>query len=62
MVHFLVVLPFEVFTPSVVAAGIETWTWVIAERPHMEVVIMCKVLASWFRTVKEGKGVFSASS
>ncbi|KAG1853091.1 hypothetical protein F4604DRAFT_1591651 [Suillus subluteus] len=62
LVHFLVVLPFEVFTPSVVAAGIETWTWVIMERPNMEMVIMCKVLASWFGTVKEGKGVFSASS
>ncbi|KAG1791207.1 26S proteasome subunit RPN7-domain-containing protein [Suillus plorans] len=61
-VQDLQLLPFEVFTPSVVAAGIETWTWVIAERPNMEVVIMCKVLASWFGTVKEGKGVFSASS
>ncbi|KAG1849308.1 hypothetical protein DFJ58DRAFT_795151 [Suillus subalutaceus] len=62
LVHFLVALPFEVFTPSAVAAGIETWTWVIAERPNMEVVIMCEVLTSWFGTVKERKGVFSASS
>src|SRR6267154_2242213 len=40
LVHLLVALPFEVFTPSAVAAGIETWTWVIAERPGMEVAIM----------------------
>ncbi|KAG2100206.1 uncharacterized protein F5147DRAFT_710970 [Suillus discolor] len=62
LVHFLVALPFEVFTPSAVAAGIETWTWVIAERPNMEVAIMCEVLTSWFGTVKDRKGVFSASS
>ncbi|KAG2144576.1 hypothetical protein DEU56DRAFT_790388 [Suillus clintonianus] len=62
LVHFLVALPFEVFTPSAVAVGIETWTWVIAERPNMEVAIMCEVLTSWFGTVKERKGVFSASS
>ncbi|KAG1741975.1 hypothetical protein EDB19DRAFT_1895006 [Suillus lakei] len=62
LIHFLVALPFEVFTPSAVAAGIETWTWVIAERPNMEVVIMCEVLTCWFGTVKERKGVFSASS
>ncbi|KAG0701518.1 hypothetical protein DFH29DRAFT_926376 [Suillus ampliporus] len=62
LVHFLVALPFEVFTPSAIAVGIETWTWVIAERPNMEVAIMCEVLTSWFGTVKERKGVFSASS
>ncbi|KAG1717938.1 uncharacterized protein EDB91DRAFT_1305118 [Suillus paluster] len=62
LIYFLVALPFEVFTPSAIAAGIETWTWVIAERPHMEVAIMCEVLTSWFGTVKERKGVFSASS
>lgn len=62
LVHFLVALPFEVFTPSAIAAGIETWTWIIAERPNIEVAIMCEVLTSWFGTVKEQKGVFSASS
>ncbi|KAG1787205.1 uncharacterized protein HD556DRAFT_1530622 [Suillus plorans] len=49
------------FSPPV-AAGIETWIWVIAKCPNMEVAIMCEVLKSWFGTVKERKGVFSASS
>lgn len=62
LVYYLVALPFEVFTPSAVAAGIETWTWVIADRPNVEVAIMCEVLTAWFGTVKERKGVFSASS
>jgi len=62
LIYYLVALPFEVFTPSAVAAGIETWTWVIAERPNVEVAIMCEVLTAWFGTVKERKGVFSASS
>jgi phosphatidylinositol 4-kinase len=34
----------------------------MAERPNMEVAIMCEVLTSWFGTVKERKGMFSASS
>ncbi len=29
--YYMVALPFEVFTPSAIAAGIETWTWVISE-------------------------------
>ncbi|KIJ69126.1 hypothetical protein HYDPIDRAFT_23983 [Hydnomerulius pinastri MD-312] len=61
LLHYLVTLPFEVFTPSAIAAGIEVWTWVIAEKPDMEVALMCEVLSAWFGTVKERKGVFSQS-
>ncbi|KAI9571413.1 hypothetical protein HD554DRAFT_2187155 [Boletus coccyginus] len=59
LLHYLVILPFEVFTPSAIAAGIEVWTWVIAEKPVVEVVLISEILASWFATVKDRKGVFS---
>jgi phosphatidylinositol 4-kinase len=52
-------LPFEVFTPAAIAAGIEVWTWVIAEKPVVEVALMCEVLSAWFGTVRDRKGVFS---
>ncbi|KAI6131993.1 hypothetical protein EDD16DRAFT_1821529 [Pisolithus croceorrhizus] len=61
LLHRLVTLPFEVFTPTAIATGIEVWTWVIAEKPAMEVALMSEVLSAWFRTVRERKGVFSQS-
>ncbi|KAG8217643.1 hypothetical protein J3R82DRAFT_5796 [Butyriboletus roseoflavus] len=59
LLHYLVTLPFEVFTPSAIAAGIEVWTWVIAEKPVAEVVLISEILAAWFATVSDRKGVFS---
>ncbi|KAI6045569.1 hypothetical protein EDC04DRAFT_2888588 [Pisolithus marmoratus] len=61
LLHRLVTLPFEVFTPAAIATGIEVWTWVIAEKPSMEVALMSEVLSAWFGTVRERKGVFSQS-
>ena len=43
------------------AAGIEVWTWVIAEKPVAEVVLISEILAAWFATVRDRKGVFSQS-
>lgn len=61
LLHYLVSLPFEVFTPSAIAAGIEAWTWVIAEKPGTEVVLISEILAAWFATVRDRRGVFSQS-
>lgn len=61
LLHRLVTLPFEVFTPIAIATGIEVWTWVIAEKPSMEVALMSEVLSAWFGTVRERRGVFSQS-
>ncbi|KAG6376278.1 hypothetical protein JVT61DRAFT_2256 [Boletus reticuloceps] len=59
LLHYLVTLPFEVFTPSAIATGIEVWTWVIAEKPATEVTLISEILAAWFATVRDRKGVFS---
>ena len=50
---YLVVLPFEVFTPAAIAAGIEVWTWVISEKPEYD--------SAWLATVRFERGVFSTS-
>lgn len=42
-------------------AGIESWSWVIAEQPDYEMVIMSEIAAAWDITVKLGKGMFSKS-
>ncbi|KAJ7286212.1 hypothetical protein C8J57DRAFT_1496884 [Mycena rebaudengoi] len=61
LLHYLVALPFEVSTPSAVSAGIEIWTWAIAEKPDIEVGLMGEVLAAWSDSIKQEKGIFSTS-
>jgi phosphatidylinositol 4-kinase len=55
----LVILPFEVATPSAMSAGIEIWTWAIAEKPGIEVALMAELMSAWLETIKYEKGVFS---
>lgn len=55
------VLPFEVGTPSAIAASIEVWTWAIAEKPDVEVALIGEVLSAWTDTIKHEKGIFSTS-
>ncbi|KAJ8463246.1 hypothetical protein ONZ51_g10373 [Trametes cubensis] len=61
LAHYLVALPFEAFTQSAVSAGIESWTWVIAEKPEYEVTLMSEIAAAWDVTIKLGRGMFSKS-
>jgi phosphatidylinositol 4-kinase len=61
LLHYLVALPFEVGTPSAIATSIDVWTWVIAEKPEVEVALMTEVLSAWSDTIKQEKGVFSTS-
>lgn len=57
----LVALPFEVFTPAAIAAGIEVWTWIIAERPEFEIGVMMEINSAWLATVRFERGMFSTS-
>lgn len=54
-------IPFEVSTPSSISAAIEVWTWVIAEKPSIEVALMSELLSAWTGTIKDEKGIFSTS-
>ncbi|KAE9409758.1 hypothetical protein BT96DRAFT_962286 [Gymnopus androsaceus JB14] len=61
LLHYLVSIPFEVSTPSSISAAIEVWTWVIAEKPVIEVALMSELLSAWTNTIKDEKGIFSTS-
>lgn len=61
LAHFIVALPFEAFTQSAISAGIESWSWIISERPAYEVTLMSEIAAAWENSVKFGKGMFSKS-
>ncbi|EPQ57891.1 hypothetical protein GLOTRDRAFT_114478 [Gloeophyllum trabeum ATCC 11539] len=61
LLHYLVVLPFEVFTPSAMSAGVEVWTWAIAECPGIETALLTELQSSWGTTIRQSKGIFSAS-
>jgi phosphatidylinositol 4-kinase len=57
----MVILPFEIFTPAAISAGIEVWTWVIAEKPEYEIGVMMEINSAWLCSVKQEKGMFSTS-
>ncbi|KAA1469432.1 atypical/PIKK/PI4K protein kinase [Dentipellis sp. KUC8613] len=59
LLHYAVVLPFEVFTPSAITAGIEIWTWIISEKPSMEIAVMTEINSAWMATIKHQRGIFS---
>lgn len=61
LLHYLVAVPFEVSTPAALSAGIEVWTWVISEKPEIEVALLVQILGSWHDTIKHRKGLFSAA-
>ncbi|TBU65484.1 atypical/PIKK/PI4K protein kinase [Dichomitus squalens] len=61
LAHYLVALPFEAFTQASISAGIECWSWVIAEKPTFEVTLMSEIAAAWDASIKHGKGMFSKS-
>lgn len=61
LLHHLVALPFAVFSPSVISASIEAWTWLVAERAELEVPLMTEIENSMVVTIKRGSGLFSSS-
>ncbi|TFK54620.1 hypothetical protein OE88DRAFT_1653021 [Heliocybe sulcata] len=61
LLHYLVILPFEVFSPSAMSAAVEVWTWAIAERPAIETALLAELNSTWVTTIRQGKGIFSES-
>ncbi|KAH8117021.1 hypothetical protein DFH11DRAFT_1687803 [Phellopilus nigrolimitatus] len=61
LLHHLVALPFAVFGPSVMTASIEVWTWIIGERPDLEIPLIMEINNSWNLTIRHNTGLFSDS-
>ncbi|CAE6500527.1 unnamed protein product [Rhizoctonia solani] len=60
LLHYLVAVPFAVFTPTTISTGIDAWTWLIGERKDIEISLMLEFNTAWASTVKQKKGIFSS--
>ncbi|KAF8350539.1 hypothetical protein F5887DRAFT_939764 [Amanita rubescens] len=59
LLHGLVALPFEVATPPAMMVGIEVWTWLMGDKPDVEVALIAEILSAWSESIKGEKGIFS---
>ncbi|SPO31551.1 related to phosphatidylinositol-4-kinase [Ustilago trichophora] len=59
LLHFIVSIPFLVFTPEAISTACQVWTWVIGARPEVETKIMVELTIGWAMTAKARKGIFS---
>ncbi|KAI0782195.1 atypical/PIKK/PI4K protein kinase [Abortiporus biennis] len=61
LLHYIVTLPFETFSPSSINSGVEVWSWIIAEKPTYETAIMAEITSAWISTIEHNQGIFSKS-
>ena len=61
VIHFLVNLPFEIFTDESIKLGISLWLGVINENPRAEPRILVEVEEAWERSIQRRKGLFDPS-
>lgn len=61
ILHCLVALPLRTFTALGIAAGVDAWTWLVAERPDVEVALLAEITDGWLWTIQAGRGLFSDS-
>ncbi|EAU36126.1 hypothetical protein ATEG_02852 [Aspergillus terreus NIH2624] len=59
--HYLVALPFEIFTKESISLGLSLWLGVINENPRVEPKILVEVMTAWERTIERRKGLFDPS-
>ncbi|CZR50731.1 related to phosphatidylinositol-4-kinase [Phialocephala subalpina] len=60
IVHYLVAIPFSIFTKQSIKLGISLWLGVINENPRMESRILMEVAQQWESTVQQGQGIFNS--
>ncbi|KAJ5899829.1 hypothetical protein N7495_004573 [Penicillium taxi] len=58
VVHFLVSLPFQIFTKDIIKLGVSLWLGVIHENPSIEPRILAEVVEGWERSIQRRKGLF----
>lgn len=61
LLHHLVAVPFESLTPASISTGTEAWTWLVRERPDLEISLMLEINAAWLSTIEQKKGMFSSA-
>ncbi|EOR01015.1 Phosphatidylinositol 4-kinase stt4 [Wallemia ichthyophaga EXF-994] len=61
LLHFLVSVPFQVFTGDSISIALEVWTWLFHERVDFQTKIIMEISSQWLGTIKARKGLFSPS-
>ncbi|KAJ5898628.1 hypothetical protein N7504_008916 [Penicillium tannophilum] len=61
VVHYLVALPFQIFTKEIIKLGVSLWLGVIHENPNIEPRILAEVVEAWERSIHRRKGLFDTS-
>lgn len=61
IIHYLVALPFRVFSKESIRLGVSLWLGVMHENPRTEPRILVEVMEWWERTVEHKKGLFDPS-
>lgn len=58
VVHYLVALPFQIFTKETIKLGVSLWLGVIHENPSVEPRILAEVVEAWERSIQRRQGLF----
>lgn len=58
IVHYLVALPFQIFTKETIKLGVSLWLGVIHENPSIEPRVLAEVVEAWERSIHRQKGLF----
>ena len=58
VVHYLVALPFQIFTKGIIKLGVSLWLGVIHENPSIEPRILAEVVEAWERSIQRRQGLF----
>jgi phosphatidylinositol 4-kinase len=61
VIHYLVALPFQIFTKETIKLGVSLWLGVIHENPSTEPRIFSEVIEAWERSINRRKGLFDPS-
>lgn len=61
VIHYLVSLPFRIFSKGSIQLGISLWLGVMHENPRTGPRILVEVMECWERTVEHKKGLFDAT-
>jgi phosphatidylinositol 4-kinase len=61
IVHYLVRIPFALFTKQSIKLGISLWLGVMNENPRMEARILSEIVQGWETTIQKRQGLFNTS-
>lgn len=58
IVHYLVALPFQMFSKETMKLGVSLWLGVIHENPSVEPRILAHVVEAWDKSIQRRQGLF----